>query len=228
MSKNKNKKNKNSSSNVVKKSIFADLKKYFPHLLLGLYLIEMLYLAIEPYDRGTWWAENIPVMIVVGLLIFTFRKFRFSNVSYFLMTFFLMLHTYGGHYSFALTPFDFFNNLLNYLNLDFIFPEGRNNFDRVGHFLVGVFAYPVAELLYRKKLVKNITVAIFFGIFALGFWGALYEVIEMYFAVIFGGESASDFLGSQGDIWDAQKDMWLDILGASMVSILFWWNYRRK
>jgi putative membrane protein len=80
-----------------------------------------------------------------------------------------MLHTYGDHFTFELAPFGFFNDLLNYSGLDGLFPEGRNNFDRVGHFFVGVFAYPLAEFVYRKKIIKNIFVAILFGIFALGF-----------------------------------------------------------
>ncbi len=197
------------------------LQKQFPYLLLAIYLIEFVYLAFDPFDRAVWWAENLPILITVGLLILTFKKFRFSNLSYGLMTFFLMIHTYGGHYTFERAPFEFFNNLLSTLNLDFLFPEGRNNFDRFGHFFVGVFAFPFAELFYRKSWVKNISTAITIGILALGFWGALYEIIEMIYAVSEGGESGQAFLGSQGDIWDAQKDMLLDILGAIFVFIFF-------
>jgi putative membrane protein len=104
--------------------------------------------------------------------------------------------------------------------MDFLFPDGRNNFDRVGHFLVGILAFPIAELFLRKQLVKNYATAIFLGVLALGFWGAIYEVIEMYYAVLEGGDSGAAFLGSQGDIWDAQKDMFLDILGAITVFII--------
>jgi putative membrane protein len=197
------------------------LNEYFPHILLMAYLLEFTILAINPYDRAVWWAENLPVMIPVLLLVFTFKKFRFSNLSYGLITFFFMFHTFGGHYTFERAPFEFFNNLLSFLNLDFLFPDGRNNFDRVGHFLVGVLAYPLAELFLRKKWVANIPTAIFLGILAMGFWGALYEVIEMYYAISEGGESGAAFLGSQGDIWDAQKDMFLDILGATTVFLLF-------
>ena len=94
--------------------------------------------------------------------------------------------------------------------------------------MVGVVAYPIAELAYRKGWVTNLGAAIALGIFALGFWGAFYEVIEMYFAEIYGGESGAAFLGSQGDVWDAQKDMLLDILGAILVSVLFWFQYANR
>lgn len=205
------------------------IKQYsVPILLLTLYLILFSICAINPYDRAVWWAENIPVMIPVILLVITYKKFRFSNLSYFLMWFFLSFHTVGGHYTFELVPFDWGNKMLSYLPMDFLFPEGRNNFDRLGHYLVGVFAYPLAEFTYRKKYITTIPAAILFGIMALGFWGALYEVIEMIYAIQEGGESGAAFLGSQGDIWDAQKDMFLDILGALTVSVLFYFNWKKK
>jgi putative membrane protein len=203
-------------------------KHYFPHILLILYWLLFIICAINPFNREVWWAENIPVILPVLLLMFTFRKFRFSNISYFLMWFFMSIHTIGGHYTFELVPFDFFNEQLSKLNLDFLFPTGRNNFDRVGHFFVGVFAYPLAEFTYRKKYITNIFTAILFGVFALGFWGALYEAIEMVYAIKEGGEAGAAFLGSQGDIWDAQKDMLLDILGALAVSVLFYFVWRKK
>ncbi|PIE03268.1 MAG: hypothetical protein CSA81_02960 [Acidobacteria bacterium] len=201
--------------------------KYLPHFLLLAYIIEFSIFSINPYDRSVWWAENLPVLIPVIFLILTFNKFRFSNLSYCLIALFFMFHTVGGHYTFERTPFDFFNNLLTYPNVGFLFPEGRNNFDRVGHFLVGILAYPVAELFLRKKWVSNITTAIFLGIIALGFWGALYEIIEMQYAISEGGEAGASFLGSQGDVWDAQKDMFLDILGAVFVFVFFGFNLKK-
>ena len=204
------------------------LSTYLPHIFFILYLILFIVCSINPFNRGVWWAENIPVIIPVLLLLLTFKRFKFSNLSYFLMWFFISIHTIGGHYTFELVPFDFFNEQLSKLNMDFLFPDGRNNFDRFGHFFVGVFAYPLAEFTYRKKYISNVFTAILFGVFALGFWGALYEVIETIYAIKEGGESGAAFLGSQGDIWDAQKDMLLDILGAISVSIIFFFAWRRK
>ena len=201
---------------------------YLPHTFLILYLILFIVCSINPFSREVWWAENIPVFIPVLLLLLTFKRFRFSNLSYFLMWFFISIHTIGGHYTFELVPFEFFNDQLSKLGFEFLFPDGRNNFDRFGHFFVGVFAYPLAEFTYRKKYISTIFTAILFGVFALGFWGALYEVIETIYAIQEGGESGAAFLGSQGDIWDAQKDMLLDILGAITVSILIFFVWRRK
>ena len=203
------------------------MQNRIPVLLLISYLVLMIALAFNPNDRPTWWAENLPVMVVVAFLVATWPKFRFTNTSYFLMWLFLCVHTIGGHFTFAKVPFEWGNQILAMTGFESLFPDGRNNFDRMGHYLVGVFAYPIAELFYRKQWVANLATAVFLGILALGFWGALYEVIEMIYAVLYGGDQAADFLGSQGDIWDAQKDMALDILGAITVSILFlavWWN----
>lgn len=188
--------------------------QHLPKILLASYIILFGLLAIEPYDRATWLVENIPVLSAVGILIVWHRSFVFSNTAYLLMWTFLCYHTLGGHWSFERVPFEYGNQLLSSLPLDFIFPEGRNNFDRVGHFFVGVFAYPIVELLLRRSFVVNGLAAFLFAIFAIGFWAASYEIIEMYYAVIEDGTSGSLFLGSQGDIWDAQKDMFLDICGA--------------
>jgi putative membrane protein len=202
-------------------TMMGSTQKYIPAILLAIYLLVFTVLAIEPYDRATWWVENIPVITVVLGLFLTYNKFRFSNTAYVLMTMFLCYHTIGGHWTFALTPFGLGNEFLSMLNADFIFPESRNNFDRLGHFLVGVFAYPIAELAYRKSWVANKAVAVVLAVFALGFWAALYEIIEMYYAVMAGGNAAVAFLGSQGDIWDAQKDMLLDISGAVVFALWF-------
>jgi len=202
--------------------------KKLPFIFLALYAIVFIFSAINPFNRAVWWAEIIPVIIPILILVFTYKKFKFSNISYFLMWFFLSLHTIGGHYTFELVPFDFFNEQLAKINLEFLFPNGRNNFDRVGHFFVGVFAYPLAEFTYRKKYITSLFTAALFGVFALGFWGALYEAIEMIYAIKQGGDAGAAFLGSQGDIWDAQKDMLLDIYGAIASALLFLFIWKNK
>jgi putative membrane protein len=191
-----------------------------PVLLLFTYLTVFAFFALDVSDRATWWVENIPILAVVSILLMTFGLFKFSNFAYFLMTVFLCYHTVGGHYTFELVPFNWGNDWLSLLGFDFIFPEGRNNFDRLGHFLVGVFSYALVEISLKKFWVANRFVAFVFAVFALGFWAASYEIIEMYYAVLEGGKSGAAFLGSQGDIWDAQKDMLMDIFGAMFFGFL--------
>lgn len=180
------------------------MSRYFPHLLAIIYIIYFAVLAIAPVSRAVWWAENIPAMLVVTFLATTYRSFRFSNLSYALMAFWVFWHTLGGHYTFANVPFDWFNDLIG---------SERNNFDRVGHFSVGFYAYPIAEYLLRTKRCSA-TLATLFGLFSIMSVAAGYEIIEWWYAVLEGGDAGIEFLGSQGDIWDAQKDMLLDTLGA--------------
>jgi putative membrane protein len=196
------------------------VKHKIPALLLAIYLVLFVFLAIEPYDRAVWWAENIPVWAVVLVLISSYASFKFSYTAYTLITIFVCYHTIGGHWGFEFVPFDWGNQMLSTLGFDFIFPEGRNNFDRLGHFLVGVFAYPLVEVCLRKRWVVNGFVAFCFAVFALGFFAAIYEVIEMVYAISEGGDSGAIFLGSQGDVWDAQKDIWMDICGAMLFAFL--------
>lgn len=134
------------------------ISQFFPHFLLLFYIFLFIICAIHPHDRSVWWAENIPVLLVVILLVATFQKFRFSNFSYALMSLWIYLHTIGGHYTFELVPFDFVNNLFGW---------ERNMFDRIAHMIIGFYSYPILEFLSRKKLIENKTLLIIFGIIAI-------------------------------------------------------------
>ena len=188
------------------------IAEYFPHGLAVAFSVFWVALAINPVMRDVWWAENLPVIGVFALLVWTCRFFRFSNLAYALMAFWLILHTIGGHYTFANVPFDFFTGL---------FDLERNHFDRLGHYSIGFYAFPIAEFLTRKRLAKP-TIVYLFSLFAIMALAAGYEIIEWWYAASAGGEAGIEFLGSQGDIWDAQKDMLADTLGAMTTLIIFY------
>ena len=97
-------------------------------ILLLIYCGVFIAMAINPYDRATWWAENIPVIIPVILLVITYPRFQFSKTAYLLMAVFLCYHTVGGHFTFALVPFEWGNRVLSWLNWDFVLPEGAQQF----------------------------------------------------------------------------------------------------
>jgi len=185
--------------------------KNFPHTLAISFLIFFILLGISPVDRAVWVIEVVPIIIIYLFLVFTYKKFQFSNLSYGLMSIWLVWHTIGGHYTFANVPFDFITNLFDFQ---------RNHFDRVGHFSIGFFAYPMAEFLLRKKYA-NLVVSLIFSLFFIMSIACSYEIIEWAYAVIDGGDTGIEFLGSQGDIWDAQKDMLGDTLGAITSLMLY-------
>ncbi len=186
-------------------------KKYTPHLLAGVFALVFILFGIAPVSREVWIAEIIPVLIVFALLVFTYNKFRFSNTSYLFMAFWLIWHTIGGHYTFANVPFDFVTNFIG---------AERNHFDRIGHFSVGFYAFPMLELALRKKWSGPVF-ACFFAVFFIMSIAAAYEIVEWWYAATEGGKAGMEFLGSQGDIWDAQKDMLADTVGALFAAIVF-------
>ncbi|WP_238946123.1 DUF2238 domain-containing protein [Vandammella animalimorsus] len=171
--------------------------------------------AIAPASRAVWYAEALPVLAVLAALVISQRWFRFSNLAYFLMSLWMAMHLVGAHYTFANVPFEWGNRLLAPL-----LGEGRNHFDRLAHFIIGFYSYPMAEWLLRRRLCGPV-LACFFALFFIMSVAAAYEIIEWQYAVIEGGDAGIEFLGSQGDVWDAQKDILADTLGALTALGLF-------
>lgn len=184
-----------------------------PVVLFAGYVALFIWGAIDPYDRATWWAENIPIVAVVTtLVVLYFRGVRFSPLAYVLMAVLPYWHTVGGHYTFERVPFGWFSRAFGF---------ERNMFDRVGHFSVGFFAFGILEFLTSRRAMSR-PLAALFAIFAIAFVAMSYELIEWGYAAYGGNAQAgANFLGSQGDVWDAQKDMLMDTLGAIVAVLLF-------
>jgi putative membrane protein len=195
------------------------VKSRTPHILFALYLVLFTALAVKPYSRAVWWAENLPIVLIVAGLALTFTKHRFSNTAYLMMSCLIYLHTIGGHFTFERVPFGLVTDLFGF---------ERNHYDRIAHFSVGFYAYPVAELLLTKRWVSSRLVLFLFPVFTIFAVAAIYEIIEWLYAVLSDPEAGSAFLGSQGDIWDAQKDMLADGLGSLLAVALFWRLRRRE
>ncbi|EPP4295059.1 DUF2238 domain-containing protein [Vibrio navarrensis] len=168
------------------------------------YLSIFLFSAVAPSSRAVWIAEIIPAVAIFAVVLWLSRSFQFSQTAYLLMFAWLGLHTIGAKYTFAEVPFDWFNQLIG---------SERNNFDRIAHFSIGLYAYPVAEYLIRQHK-QSALFASLFALFAIMSLAAGYEIVEWWYAALAGGDEGIAFLGSQGDVWDAQKDMLCDTLGA--------------
>ena len=163
--------------------------------------------GLFPVSRFTWVSEVFPAVIGGALLVFTYRRFRFSTVTYVLVWFFSLILMVGGHWTYADVPLG--NWVRDALDLS------RNHFDRLGHFFQGVIPAMLArELLVRTTPLRSSRWLFWLCVSVALAISAAYELFEWQYAVIFGGDQAEDFLGSQGDVWDAQKDMALALLGA--------------
>jgi len=184
--------------------------------LMVVYMIEFLILAISPVDRATWFVENLTVWIVLAVILGLYiKKIRFSNLAYSFMFVLIYLHTIGGHWTFALVPFDFITDLFGF---------SRNHFDRIAHFSVGFYAFAIVEWVWRKKMITNKFLLFTYPVFAIATLAMGYEVIEWIYAAVANPDAGIAFLGSQGDIWDAQKDMLADTLGAIFATTWFFFS----
>jgi putative membrane protein len=188
-----------------------------PHqrLLLGmllLYGVLWIWLAIDPVNRRDWLLENILAVAGLAGLLFTYRRFRFSTLSYGLITVFLMLHAIGAHYTYAEVPFGFW--------LKEVFALSRNPFDRIVHFAFGLLLlYPLRELLVRQTQVSGFWSYFLPASTILAFSG-LFEVVEGIVAMMVSPELGNLYLGTQGDEWDAQKDMAAAFVGGLLALAL--------
>jgi putative membrane protein len=186
--------------------------------LLGVYAVLFVALAFNPVDRATWFAENLTVWIILGVILALYaRGVRFSNLAYALMFVLIYLHTIGGHYTFALVPFDWVTDFFGF---------ERNHYDRIAHFSVGFYAYAIAEWLWTKRLVTNRFLLFTYPVFAIATVAMSYELVEWIYAALANPEAGIAYLGSQGDIWDAQKDMLADTLGALVATTFFFVQHK--
>jgi putative membrane protein len=163
-------------------------------------------------DTANWVLENVLTFAFILILIVTYRKYQFSTLTYLLVCIYLCLHVYGSKYTYAENPFGFW--LQDYLDL------GRNHYDRIVHFSFGfLLAYPMREMFlkafnFKKWVAWLLPVEITLSI------SAFYELIEWAVADIFFKAQGDAYLGTQGDIWDAQKDIFLAFVGAILATTI--------
>jgi putative membrane protein len=198
-------------------------KDKFALILLSVFVLNWIILGFNVRYFDDWKMENWLTVPFVIIIYITHKWFRLSNVSYGLIFAYMMLHIYGSHYTYSEVPFGFWMQ-------DF-FDLARNHYDRIVHFSFGfLLAYPLREMTIRISEAKGFW-AFWFPIeFVLAF-SAVYELMEWAVAVMFGGDLGIAYLGTQGDIWDAQKDMLNAGVGALIAMIivaLIIWYYQRS
>jgi len=179
-----------------------------------------VWLGIAPYDRATWALENVVTAAACIALLLSRRKAPFSNLSFTLIFIFGALHEVGSHYTYSLVPYDDWSAALFGTSISELTGWQRNHYDRLLHLLYGLLlTYPLREFFFRVADAR-------------GFWdyylplnvviasSVIYELLEWGAAVVFGGDVGTAYLGTQGDEWDAQRDMALAALGSLIAMLL--------
>ncbi len=188
------------------------MKTREPYLLLLIGAAALALSGINPYDRTTWILEVTPVLIVVPLLLATGKRFPFTPLVYRLIFIHALILMLGGHYTYARVPLGFW--------VQDLFDLARNHYDRLGHLAQGFIpAMVVREILLRKSPLARGRWLFFLVVCVCLAGSAFYEFIE-WWAALLGGEAAESFLGTQGDVWDTQWDMFLAFLGSMASQLL--------
>jgi putative membrane protein len=175
-------------------------------VLLVVGLFTFIWSGINPHDYFTWFLEIFPILIVIPILIASNRRFPLTNLLYVLVLVHSVILMIGGHYTYALVPVgDWVRD---------IFQLARNDYDRFGHFAQGFIpAIAAREILIRTSPLRPGAWLNFLTVCVCMAISVTYEFIEWWVALAT-GEAADSFLGSQGDVWDTQWDMFLATVGA--------------
>jgi putative membrane protein len=190
-------------------SAFGDPRHRVPATLLLVFALVWAGLAWRPSYRSDWLLENMLVFVGVPLLVHGYSRLRLSDASYVLLFVFLCLHEVGAHYTYAEVPIGYG-----------WFGSTRNHFDRLVHFSFGLLLLPsVVEILHARAQLRGLWRYLVPVTFIMA-CSELFEMIEWQAAEIFGGPLGQAYLGAQGDIWDAQKDSGLAMLGALLSMLL--------
>ncbi len=183
-----------------------------PLVLLGLTLLVLGWSVINPHDMATWWLEVLPVFIALPMLLWTYKSFPLTDLLYRLIFLHAVILIVGGHYTYALVPAGF--------QVQDMFGFGRNHYDRLGHFFQGLEPAILArEIFLRKKVVQRGGWLVLFVISVCLAFSAFYELIEWFVATV-SAQAAESFLGTQGDVWDTQWDMFMCLVGVRTALVL--------
>ena len=183
----------------------------YPTVLLVIVAAALALSGINPYDRTTWWLEIFPILIAVPILVLTARRFPLTTLTYSLLAIHAIILMVGGHYTYARVPIGYWVQQL--LGL------ARNDYDRLGHFAQGFIpAILIREILLRTSPLRpGRWLFVIVTAMCLAF-SACYEFFE-WGAAVTGGNAADAFLGTQGDVWDTQWDMFCALIGAIVAQL---------
>jgi len=188
-------------------------------MLLAATVPILVWSGWSPNDRGDWLLENVLVAIAMPLLVIGYRRLRFSSLSCLMLFVFFCLHEVGAHYTYSEVPYPQWLGWMPHVSWAGT-GGSRNHYDRMVHFAYGFLVMPaVFELFARRAVLQGVWRWLVPVTFVMSH-SLVYELVEWGAALVFGGELGLAFLGTQGDVWDAQKDMFLATMGSVAMTCL--------
>ena len=186
-------------------------------LVYAIYVLVWIIMAINPKYPNDWLLENVLVFLVFPFIVWMDQKHHYSLISIILLLVFASLHSLGTHYTYA--EMEYFNIFTQFFGFE------RNHFDRLVHFLFGLLLFRILFEMITPGL-NNIKTALLFTFTMIVSISTLYEILEWLAAITFNPELGIAFLGTQGDVWDAQKDTIAAMIGA-LINIAFYKSYKK-
>jgi putative membrane protein len=195
----------------------------YPAVLLILFVMVWLALAIHPWYRQDWLLENVLVLVALPLLVIHARRMRLSALAWTALFAFGVLHEVGAHYTYAQVPWRQWFDVATA-------GAGRNAYDRLVHFSYGLLLMPAIGELIDRRLRPDLFWRWMLPVSFIALHSMIYELFEWAAAMLFGGDLGQAYLGTQGDVWDAQGDMAMALLGAALgrTAVMLWQHHRRE
>jgi len=188
-----------------------------PHVLLALYVVVWGLCAINPVYPSDWLLENVLVFVFVPVTIWHYRVARVSDLAYVTLFIFFCLHSLGSHYTYAEVPYNHWWQALTGQTFNELMGWQRNHYDRLVHFCYGLLTTVIwAEILLRNVRISSTAWRWIVPFAFVSAHGMYYELVEWLAVDLFGGDLGVAYLGTQGDIWDAHKDMLLATIGCAI------------
>lgn len=200
----------------------------FALTLLGIFLLIFVGLAIHPATRTDWLLENVITVVALAWLIWSYRRLPLSNLACGLLFAFGVLHEIGAHYQYSDVPYEqWFSTISGGRSLDAMLGFERNQYDRLVHFMYGLLITPVAaEVIAARVRLRGFWLFLLPVTFMMSH-AMIYELIEWFAASVFADDVGQAYLGTQGDVWDAQKDMFMATIGSLIAQPLWMWRRSR-
>jgi putative membrane protein len=198
-------------------AVLAALRRRWPAVMAGVFAFAWLLAAWEPVFPADWALENVLSLLTAWWLLRRHRRAPLSNIAYTLLCAFGVLHEIGSHYTYAEVPYDAWIAAATGGSLNDALGFTRNHYDRLVHGMFGLLCYrPLRELLAPAVAPR---LSWFAPIAAVAMVSMMYEQVEMFAALLFGGDLGQAYLGTQGDVWDAQKDSTMALAGAALAAV---------